>query len=157
MRTQLDQWRALPGDERWLLVRLVVMLPVIGVALRLLGMRRTYRLLGGADRPAASDVVGGEDSQAAAQRLGRLAGIASRHGSYAATCLPQSLAVWWLLRRRGLPAELRIGVGKPEEHVRAHAWVELAGRVVNGPPSIAEDFAAYRDLGRRLGGSFRIP
>ena len=157
MRAQLDPWRALPGDERRLLVQLAVLLPVIGGALRWFGLRRTYRLLGGAERPAASDTDGAEDSQTTAQRLVRLASIASRHGPYGATCLPQSLTVWWLLRRRGLAAELRIGVGKAEEHVRAHAWVELAGRAINNPPSIAEEFVAYRDLGRRLPGSLRIP
>jgi hypothetical protein len=43
------------------------------------------------------------------------------------TCLTRSLALVYLLRRRGLPAELRIGVRKTGEAFGAHAWVECQG------------------------------
>lgn len=42
-------------------------------------------------------------------------------------CLPRSLVLVRLLRRRGLAAELRIGVAKPGETLAAHAWVEHGG------------------------------
>jgi len=38
-----------------------------------------------------------------------------------------TLAVWLLLRRRRLPAELKIGVIRREAPFQAHAWVELGG------------------------------
>lgn len=44
-----------------------------------------------------------------------------------ASCLRQSLLVWWFLRRRGLGAKLRIGVNNREEFL-ANGWVELEGR-----------------------------
>jgi hypothetical protein len=48
-------------------------------------------------------------------------------------CLAQALAGQWLLRRRGLPAELCIGVvRRPGEELLAHAWVEIDGMVVIG-------------------------
>ncbi len=53
--------------------------------------------------------------------------IAASHGPYRATCLRQSLALWLLLRRRGIPAELRIGVRKEGGDLQAHAWVEHQG------------------------------
>ena len=105
MRRKLDQWRALSRDERGLLVGLVVLLPAIGLALRLLGFRRTSRLLGGSAGSAATSANISAESQAVAMRLSQLVSIASRHGPYAATCLRQSLALLWLLRRRGLPEE----------------------------------------------------
>lgn len=46
-----------------------------------------------------------------------------------AVCLEQSLALYLLLRRRGVPAELRLGVTPSPFH--AHAWVELHGEPVN--------------------------
>lgn len=50
-----------------------------------------------------------------------------------ASCLTQALATIMLLRRRGLIGRLRIGVQRdPEGQFRAHAWVELCGRVVIG-------------------------
>jgi Transglutaminase-like superfamily len=46
-----------------------------------------------------------------------------------AVCLEQSLALYVLLRRRGVPAELRLGVQVYPFY--AHAWVELNGQPVN--------------------------
>jgi hypothetical protein len=48
-----------------------------------------------------------------------------------AQCLHQSLALQSWLCREGLPADLRIGVHKEGNELKAHAWVELGGRIVN--------------------------
>ena len=49
-----------------------------------------------------------------------------------ATCLPQALAAEAILRRRGHPADLRLGVSRGDDGVEAHAWVESYGRVIVG-------------------------
>lgn len=48
------------------------------------------------------------------------------------TCLAQSIALLTMLRRRGIPAEVRLGVksGGDDQAIAAHAWVECGGRVV---------------------------
>ena len=74
-----------------------------------------------------------------ANRIARLVAIAAYHGPYRATCLRQSLALWWLLRRRGIPAELRIGVRKDDGELQAHAWVEHDGQALND----AQNATAY--------------
>jgi hypothetical protein len=52
-----------------------------------------------------------------------------------ASCLTQALAVEFLLTRRGLAAEIRIGVAKGDDgRLCAHAWVTSGGRVVIGGP-----------------------
>lgn len=62
------------------------------------------------------------------------------------TCLVQSLAVDAMLRRRGVPSSLCVGVQPPARgSLAAHAWVEHDGRVVFGDRS---DLAEYRVLGR---------
>jgi Transglutaminase-like superfamily len=43
-------------------------------------------------------------------------------------CLPRSLALFYLLRSRGVPAVIHIGVAKYP--FQAHAWVEVEGRPV---------------------------
>jgi len=53
-------------------------------------------------------------------------------------CLQRSAATVRLLRRQGVPAELVTGV--QQWPFRAHAWVEIAGRVVNDKPHITEGF-----------------
>lgn len=45
-----------------------------------------------------------------------------------ATCLVRALALQFLLARSGYEAELRIGVAKEEGILKAHAWVDSAGR-----------------------------
>jgi hypothetical protein len=48
--------------------------------------------------------------------------------SLGASCLPQSLALQWLLARRGIAARVCIGVRVTGAPFPAHAWVEIDGR-----------------------------
>ena len=150
MNRRLEQWRRLPRDERRLLVKLAVILPVVGAALRCFGLRRTCQLVGEERRSGAgAESADAPVNLASAERLARLVDIASRHGAWRATCLPRSLVLCSLLHRGGHRAELRIGVRKGangEAGVRAHAWVELGGRVINDRLSVVDDYAAYESL-----------
>jgi hypothetical protein len=74
-----------------------------------------------------------------AMRIGSLAKVAGRNLPIPATCLRQSLLVWWLLRRRGFPASLLIGVNT-DEGFTAHAWVELEEIPVNDIKSHTQRF-----------------
>jgi Transglutaminase-like superfamily len=47
-----------------------------------------------------------------------------------ATCLKKSLVLLRILRRRGRPAVLRLGVQKSAQDLRAHAWIECEGRIL---------------------------
>ena len=128
MRRRLEQLRGLAPWEWRLLAQLVLLLPAIGAALHLLGFKRTRDLLGRLS-PLSTPTEQLDTAQACAkaQRIARLLRIAANHGLYRATCLRQSLALWWLLKRRGIPAELRIGVRKDGAGLNAHAWVEFDG------------------------------
>ena len=48
------------------------------------------------------------------------------------TCLKKSLILLRILGRRGVRAELRLGVRKAQEQFSAHAWVVCDGRIVLG-------------------------
>jgi len=72
---------------------------------------------------------------------------AAREGIYHGRCLEQSLTLWWLLVRRGLPAELHIGVRKSATGFEAHAWVELFQTVVNDGDAVRVDYVPFgRDI-----------
>ena len=58
-------------------------------------------------------------------------------------CLQRAAATTRLLRRSGVPAEMVIGVQQCP--FRAHAWVEVAGRIANDNPYVGE---MYRVLDR---------
>ncbi len=120
-----------------MLARLVFLLPAVGASLRLLGFKRTRDLLERFAPPLAQKRLDEIALFENANGIARLVAIAANHGPYRATCLRQSLALWWLLRRRGIPAELRIGVRKDDGDLKAHAWVEHQRRTARpGEPRL---------------------
>lgn len=121
-----SRWWRLSWTDRARLLGLVVLVPLVDIALRTLGLRRTQSLLGLTHAPAAPAPCT-DDVMADAQRIAELANIAGRHGAWQNTCLRQALAVQWWLYRRGLPAQLRIGARRVGNQLDAHAWVELDG------------------------------
>ena len=135
--TKWSRWRQLSPAERRVFRQALLLLPALALGLRLLGLRRTQAWLLRFSRPGASPVQPIPD----AQRLAYLVRAAAAHGPYRATCLPQALAVWWLLRRHGLSGDLRIGVRKAAGQFEAHAWVEYQGLVLNDRPDVAQHFA----------------
>lgn len=54
-------------------------------------------------------------------------------------CLQRSAATALLLKEHGIPAQLVIGA--QQIPFRAHAWVELHGRVINDKPYMPEVYA----------------
>jgi transglutaminase superfamily protein len=63
-----------------------------------------------------------------------------------ATCLTQALAIQILMRRRGIPSKIIIGVTKPDRQtLESHAWVESGGRVVLGGELDLDRFAVLAE------------
>lgn len=61
------------------------------------------------------------------------------------TCLPQSLALHWLLARTGCESTVAMGARR-DNGVAGHAWVEVEGRIVLGAASTRfERFATIRN------------
>jgi len=75
--------------------------------------------------------------------LARLEAAAARHALVHFNCLERSLVVWWLLRRRGIRAELRIGARKEQKSLEAHAWVEFDDQVINDPEGTHRKFSLF--------------
>jgi len=77
--------------------------------------------------------------------------VAIKAGPWWPRCLIRSLALAWLLKRRGIPFVIRIGVpsktalkqGNKPVAFSAHAWVEHDGIVLNDRPDIASRFSAF--------------
>jgi hypothetical protein len=78
-----------------------------------------------------------------ARKIARVQAAVSRHLIFHANCLEQSLGLWWLLRRRGIPAELRMGARSEAGRFEAHAWVELGGAVINDSGDAHLHFAPF--------------
>jgi len=128
-----------PG-HRWLTAQLLVLLPTLALALRVLGLRRVYTTLA---KLSAARVTRGAVSADPAAEAQRLAGIAMHVNRellpFESRCLLESLVLWWLLRCRGISAELVLGVRTILGPFEAHAWVEYDGAPLN-------DFAGVRGV-----------
>ncbi len=61
------------------------------------------------------------------RRVAWLVDVAANRQPVIVRCLARSLALAWMLRRRGLNPEFRIGVKRDGDGVDAHAWVEWRG------------------------------
>jgi hypothetical protein len=124
-------WR-LSGYERGVALEAAGGLLATWVGLRLAGFRRWKNVLGWL-APSVNVTAWRPDGsqREAAELLARLEAAAARNFFIATNCLEQSLVLWWLLRRRGIAAELRIGARKELDRFEAHAWVELDSAVLN--------------------------
>jgi len=128
-------------------LRTAVALLLVDLGLRLFGFARMSRLLGGGAHAPADGVTGsatgsgaaGADSSRA-ERLARRIEGAAGFRVYRVPCLPRALLLRRWLLARGLPATLRIGARREGPRVRAHAWVECAGTVLDPDPSVGERF-----------------
>lgn len=126
-----DTSNSVPGGLRrhpWALVEAVCLALKVELALR----RRPFgEVLVRAGAPAR---VARRRRSIPPQTFERAVRIAYLWLPFEATCLKQSL-VWCLFRkRRGLSAELRIGVRKRDGLFTAHAWVEdESGNVLTDP------------------------
>ena len=145
MKSAIHDWRSFRQQswrDRWTLAQAYALLPASSLALWALGYRRCHAMLARlAPRPRVP--VAPEQQLALAARTARLVRAANRRSVRPAACLSRSLTLWWLLRRRGIESQLRLGVRKGEQGFQAHAWVELAGQVVNDSADVVQQYAPF--------------
>ena len=141
---KLRTFLALPGAERVAFLQAWLWVCASKLLLRALGLSRTLALY---RRAPARAGVAGEPPRAA-----RWIRVASRYCPGGASCLVRSLALLGLLRRRGIAAELRVGVGRTAPRLEAHAWVELDGVPLNDAADVAARYAPF--TGSLLGARF---
>ena len=77
------------------------------------------------------------------RRTARILRRIARHAPFSAVCLPQAMALQWMLRRRGVASRLIFGARRSAEDAGLdfHAWLTVGGRCVIGGGEI-ETFAA---------------
>lgn len=129
------------------------------VALRTVGYRRWTSVLSKVFarrvRLAADKITPEPRVRFLSEHLVRLNGAAARNLPFKPTCLERSIGLWWLLRRHGLSAELRIGGRKIGERFEAHAWVEQAGVVLADPGGEHHGFSVFGSSGSVAARSLR--
>lgn len=131
----------MPAERTGLLTaKLLILLPALALALRLAGLCRVYGTLKQLSRGAAT----AESAATEAERVAAaVVHVNRRVLPYESRCLLESLAIWWLLRRRGIAADLVLGVRTIMGPFEAHAWVEYKGRPLNDIPSVRSVYESF--------------
>jgi len=138
VQRRVRRLRSLGPTGRLVVLQSIVLLPVMRLALRARGfkpvMSRSAAWSDGLARPLDPERVA-----AVAQAVG----LVAKQPIVGASCLPQSLVTWFLLRRRGADAVLVLGAQGDAGSVSAHAWVELDGAVVNDTADVRARFGSF--------------
>jgi Transglutaminase-like superfamily len=143
MWARLRRFNALPRPAKAIFLRATLLFPLITVSLRLRGFRATQRCLQSCLSKPAAAPLSADAASAQIQMVSRMVLAAARHSFFAATCLERSLALWWLLARRSIASQLRIGARKAGEQFEAHAWVEHGGVAIGEPEATHLHYAAF--------------
>lgn len=139
----LAQFRKLTLSQQRTLLAAALWMPVFWLGLRMLGLPRFQVWLRGSREPRWVVMTLDE-----IQALAELVNIAARHTLGPVTCLTRSLLLGWMLRRRGVESQLRIGVRLASGVLEAHAWLECEGAPVNDRRDVSDEFAPFSDLVR---------
>ena len=125
VRSRIARFRSLPPSDRTLF--LIALLAIASVRVGLVDVVPACASFPRADR-ASDRITRSDPGRGRSDRMGGWLGGSLRPGRD----LPQALAAEAILRRRGHPADLRLGVTRGDDGVEAHAWVESYGRIIVG-------------------------
>lgn len=149
---RLRQFTRMPAPERRSLAAAVAINPMMLRILKRRGLAGAMKFVerGSRRRLAHRRTTISADVTALAERIGWSVNRGAADPAPEVTCLARSLTTQLLLQRRGIPAELKVGV-RPGEDRRApvssalsfHAWVEVGGRPVNDAADVADAYAVF--------------
>jgi len=142
-----EKWRRFlerPPEDRALILRAALILPLTEIGLRLFGFRHWKRMIEKFFLPAhLPQSLPADLQRETALRAVRAVRSIELHGPANPNCLERSLTLWWLLRRNGVDGELHIGARKQGARFEAHAWVELGGQVLNDGAEVHQHYARF--------------
>jgi hypothetical protein len=144
-KVRIRQLRNLSTNERQLLMTSLLLLPLTGISLHIFGLKRTQSAMSHLSNKSRESLPEA-DQMNVAKQVARMVSIASNHGPYHANCLKRSVLIWWLLERKRIHTEIRVGAQKDPSGLRAHAWVECQGVVLNDRQDIADQFTPFESL-----------
>lgn len=123
----LKRLRKRTYSELLLLSRALAWVCAIRIGLWCASLARLQRIVAALTRPTSN-----RSGSFSVEQLSWAVSVASCYVPRA-TCLTQAVALHILLKRRGFPSRIQIGVAKEKGGpFEAHAWVESQGRVVIG-------------------------
>lgn len=143
----LNKLKLLSQKERNLFLKSVLLLPVIHVALLLLGYHRLRGVMDNLiplkpiDKPFSETEI-----LQRGQKITRMVSFAAQHGFNEASCLRRSLLVWGYLLREGIQSDICFGVRMSNRKLEAHAWIEYNRVIVNDSVDVHERFRTLDEV-----------
>lgn len=147
MNKRISQLRALSIEQWSVLLLSMLLLPLVALSLQVFGLNKTRAQMAKFTGATPLDTTPETEQLKIAQDTARMVVVAANHGLYPANCLKRSLLIWWLLARRGIDVEVKIGVRKSQDGFQAHAWIEYGNMVL---PDLTHNQAKFRSPKRNV-------
>ena len=142
LRRKAETWRNLSKSDRALVVRAMFLLPIVATSLKTLGLRRTQSWLSG--NSLGPVVPPTEQTRGNVRRAAKMVAVACRRQPLRSSCLPRTIVLWSLLRRRGIATDIRIGASSNSQgELQAHAWLEWNGEVINDVADVGSQYVPF--------------
>lgn len=124
----------LPLLRQSLLLEAAIWLCIARLAILLLRFSSIARYLGRLRSP--SDAIDSAGEEAVSREISWAIHCASRVLPVRLVCLPQALAAWQMLHRRGIHGRIHFGASRDltEGALQTHAWLEAGGIEITGYP-----------------------
>ena len=145
---RLQQLLALPKTSRNILLQAVFLLFFTKLTLRWVTFERLRGRAGRYLRPPTGGPPDWRTVRVVAWAVDRASIVTG------GTCLTKAFVGEWLLRRRGLAVDLRVGVARDDNGgLDAHAWLEVEGRTIIGEVDEMSRFSTFSTLDASATGS----
>jgi hypothetical protein len=142
LRRKAETWHSLSKSDRGLLMSAACLLPIVAASLKTVGLRRTQSWLTG--NSLGPIVPPTEQTRANVRRAAQMVAVACRRHPVRSSCLPRAVVLWSLLQRRGIGADVRIGVRyNTQGQFESHAWLEWNGEVLNDAADVARQYLPF--------------
>ena len=142
LRSKAETWHSLSKSDRALLINALFLLPIVATSLKTVGLRRTRAWLAGNALATTRSSI--EQTRANVRRTAQMVAAACRQLPLGSSCLPRTIVLWSLLRRRGIDTDVRIGVPCDRQaEFQAHAWLEWNGEVINDAGDVASQYLPF--------------
>lgn len=143
MIRSFGKWLRLPPEDRRRTARAAFALLRAKASLRASSIQRAHR--DSLSRGITPPVTPPAEALTVARSFARAVERAARGLPFSTSCLDRSVALQRLLQRQELATDLRIGVRQSPEGFAAHAWLELAGTVINDAEDVHERYSAFSE------------
>ena len=146
MRSRFDALLRLSWSGRLRLLEATIALTAVSGGIRTTGYGRTRTVLIKFCPDAGARPVTERLLDLTVAELAWSVSAAAQHAPFPTTCLHRALTLWWLLRRRGIESDVRIGTARTQDTLHAHAWLERDGVVLNDDADVGERFSAFEQF-----------